>query len=62
MATNGSGHSAATLGRGLDAATRAAQILLGTTFAFAGINKILGLPLEMAAAFEKLGFGIWFRF
>ena len=38
------------------------QILLALFFAFAGINKLLGLQQEMIDNFAKMGPGPWFRY
>jgi putative oxidoreductase len=38
------------------------QVLLAALFAFAGINKLLGLQQEMLDQFQRMGFGTWFRY
>jgi uncharacterized membrane protein YphA (DoxX/SURF4 family) len=38
------------------------QILLTALFAFAGVNKLLGLQQEMVENFARLGLGEWFRY
>jgi putative oxidoreductase len=38
------------------------QVLLAAFFAFAGINKLLGLQQEMVDNFAKIGLGVWFRY
>lgn len=37
------------------------QLLLAALFAFAGVNKLLGLQQEMLDSFARMGFGDWFR-
>lgn len=38
------------------------QALLAAFFAFAGINKLLGLQQEMIDNFARMGPGVWFRY
>lgn len=38
------------------------QGLLAAFFAFAGINKLLGLQQEMIDNFARMGPGVWFRY
>lgn len=53
--------SPATTGRTLNIALWALQALLAAFFAFAGINKLLGLQQEMVDNFARLG-PLWFRY
>src|SRR5262245_65310223 len=55
-------HTSAARGRAVNVALWVVQILLAAAFAFAGVNKLLGLQQEMVDNFEKMGFGLWFRY
>jgi len=53
--------SSATIGRPLNIALWVLQGLLAFFFAFAGVNKLLGLQQEMVDNFARLG-PLWFRY
>ena len=52
----------AIVSRSLNTTLWVVQVLLAVLFAFAGINKLLGLQQEMLDQFSKFGFGPWFRY
>jgi putative oxidoreductase len=51
---------AAKSGRALNVTLWAIQILLAALFVFGGASKLIAGP-EVVAAFDKIGFGQWFR-
>lgn len=54
--------SAAPRGRVADVVLWGLQALLAALFAFAGVNKLLGLQQEMIDQFARIGAGVWFRY
>jgi putative oxidoreductase len=53
---------AATRGRAPNITLWVVQVLLAALFAFAGINKLGGLPPEILAQFARIGLGPWFLY
>jgi uncharacterized membrane protein YphA (DoxX/SURF4 family) len=51
-----------TRGRAMTITLWVLQALLAAFFAFAGINKLLGLQQEMVDNFARMGLGLWFRY
>ncbi|MGH3655246.1 MAG: DoxX family protein [Micromonosporaceae bacterium] len=39
-----------------------AQVLFAALFAFAGVNKLVGIQPEVVQSFQQIGLGDWFRY
>ena len=53
---------AVTRGRALNITLWVIQVLLAALFAFAGINKLAGVPQEVLDQFARIGLGPWFLY